>query len=73
MSGVMLVAAARVGPITAAVAVLVFVVALAIGVWAIRRQTRQFPEGFDRTGWSPERSRASWFLAKFTWLSGSRG
>jgi hypothetical protein len=42
-------------------------------VWAVRHVNKQFPKGFDRTGWSPERGDAGWFRTKFTWLSGGRG
>jgi hypothetical protein len=51
-----------------------FASVLAIGLWAVRQQSRQFPKGFDRTGWTPDRDgHASWFATKFTWLSGGRG
>ena len=54
--------------------VLVLVVAVfAIPVWALRRQNRMFPKGFDRTGWNPDPDKAGWFITKFTWLSGGRG
>jgi hypothetical protein len=43
-----------------------------VGVRAVRRQSRMFPKGVDRTGWNPAPGHASWFLTKFTWLSGGR-
>jgi hypothetical protein len=52
---------------------MVLAAVVAIGGWAIRHQNRTFPEGFDRTGWSPQGERAGWFRTKFTWLSGGRG
>ena len=68
-----LLAASTVGLVTSIAGLLLIVGVIALGVWAIRRQSRQFPEGFDRTGWNPERGRAGWLLTKFTWLSGGRG
>jgi len=62
-----------VGLLTLIAGLLLFVGVIALGIWAIRRQNRMFPKGFDRTGWNPERGRASWLLTKFTWLSGGRG
>jgi hypothetical protein len=50
-----------------------FFAVLGVLLWAIRRQDRMFPKGFDRTGWNPDPDRAGWFLTKFTWLSGGRG
>ena len=72
MSGVTL-AAATVGLGIALLALAVFVLAVALGLWAVVRQSRMFPKGFDRTGWNPEPGHAGWFLTKFTWLSGGRG
>jgi hypothetical protein len=48
-----------------------FFAVLAVLLWAIRRQHRTFPKGFDRTGWN--RDRTGWFLTKLTWLLGGRG
>ncbi len=50
-----------------------FFAVLGVLLWAIRRQDRMFPKGFDRTGWNPDSDRAGWFMTKFTWLSGGRG
>ena len=50
-----------------------FFAVVALLLWAIRRQNRMFPKGFDRTGWNPDPDRAGWFLTKFTSLSGGRG
>jgi len=63
---------ASTGWVTAIVALVLFLGVLALPLWAIRRQNKLFPKGFDRTGWSPERGRAGWFMTKFTWLSGGR-
>ena len=65
--------AATVGIGTALVVLASFVLVIVGGLLAIRRQNRMFPKGFDRTGWTPERVRASWFAPKFTWLGGGRG
>jgi hypothetical protein len=62
-----------VGWITTVVGLTLFVGVLGVGVWAVRLQNRQFPKGFDRTGWNPNSARAGWFMTKFTWLSGGRG
>ena len=62
-----------VGWVTAVVAFSLFMGVLGVGVWAIRRQSRMFPKGFDRTGWNPDSERAGWFQTKFTWLSGGGG
>jgi hypothetical protein len=35
-------------------------------------QGRQFPKGFDRTGWEPRRGVAGWLATKFAWLAGGR-
>ena len=56
--------------VVAAIVVAVLVAAL---VWVMRFQRRQFPKGWDRTGWEPGRGDAGWFATKFTWLSGGRG
>jgi hypothetical protein len=53
--------------------VMFFLVLVAAGLWAVWRQARQFPKGFDRTGWEPRRGASSWLATKFTWLSGARG
>lgn len=55
------------------IGILVFLVVAGAGVWALRYQSRQFPKGWDRTGWTPGRDAAGWFVKKFTWLSGGRG
>ena len=55
----------------AIVGVLVIAATLAIGVWALRHQRRQFPKG-AQTGWEP-RGDPGWLVTKFTWLSGGRG
>jgi hypothetical protein len=62
-----------VGWVTALVVLALLAALLMVGSWAVRRQDRQFPNGFDRTGWNPDRDRAGWFRTKFTWLSGGRG
>jgi hypothetical protein len=62
-----------VDPVTVVVGALLFVGVLGAGLWAVRRQSRQFPKGFDRTGWKPEKGHANWLATKFTWLSGGRG
>jgi hypothetical protein len=49
-----------------------FLAVIGLLLWAIRRQDRMFPKGFDRTGWNPDSDRVGWFLTKFTWLSGGR-
>ena len=66
-------AASSVGLVTTIVALALLLGVIALPIWAIRRQDRMFPKGFDRTGWNPERGRVGWFLTKFTWLSGGRG
>jgi hypothetical protein len=62
-----------VGPVTMVIGLLLFAGVIAVGLWAVRLQNKQFPKGFDRTGWNPERGHAGWLLTKFTWLSGGRG
>jgi hypothetical protein len=69
----LLVAASAVGIVTAAIGFALFVGVLALGIWAVRQQSKQFPKGFDRTGWNPDGERAGWFQTKFTWLSGGGG
>ena len=65
--------ASSVGLLTSIAGLLLFVVVVALGIWAIRQQNRAFPKGFDRTGWNPDSDSAGWFRTKFTWLSGGRG
>jgi hypothetical protein len=58
--------------VTALVSFALLLGVVAIPIWALRRHDRMFPKGFDRSGWNPDRDRAGWFMAKFTWLSGGR-
>jgi hypothetical protein len=62
-----------VGAVLAIAMLLLFVSVIALGVVAIRHQSRMFPKRFDRTGWNPEPGHASWLLTKVTWLGGGRG
>jgi hypothetical protein len=73
MTSLGMLAASTVGLLSSIAGLLLLVGVISLGVLAIRRQNRQFPEGFDRTGWNPERGHASWLRTKFTWLSGGRG
>jgi hypothetical protein len=50
-----------------------FILVVAVGLWAVRLQSRQFPSGFDRTGWEPRRGVTGWLATKFAWLGGGRG
>jgi hypothetical protein len=49
------------------------VFAVALLVWAYRRQSRRFPKGFDRTGWNPEPGEARSYETKTTSYSGGQG
>jgi hypothetical protein len=62
-----------VDPVLVVVVLIALALAIGVGVWAMRFQNRQFPKGWDRTGWRPGRGAASWMATKFTWLSGGRG
>jgi hypothetical protein len=42
-------------------------------IWALRRHSRMFPKGWDRTGWKPERDRARRFETMWTYFSGRGG
>ncbi|HEY7380538.1 MAG TPA: hypothetical protein VH572_04965 [Gaiella sp.] len=53
-------------------AAIFFLVVVGVGLWAVRVQGRQFPKGFDRTGWEPRRGVAGWLATKFAWLAGGR-
>jgi hypothetical protein len=64
---------ATVDVLTTIIVPVLLVAVFAIPVWALRRQNRMFPKGFDRTGWNPDPDKAGWFMTKFTWLSGGRG
>jgi hypothetical protein len=57
----------------AIVAIGVLVLAFAVPVWALRRHSRMFPKGWDRTGWEPEPGKARRFETMFTYFSGGRG
>jgi hypothetical protein len=61
-----------VDPIVGAAGVLFFAAVIAVGVWAGRVHRRQFPRGWDRTGWEPRRGAGGRFRTMFTWLSGGR-
>jgi hypothetical protein len=64
---------ASVGWVTTIVALVVFVLASALPIWALRRHNRMFPKGWDRTGWEPEPGKARHFETMFTYFSGGRG
>jgi hypothetical protein len=53
--------------------VLVGVGPILLGVYAWRKHDRQFPKGFDRTGWKPREGRARRFATMWAWLAGGRG
>jgi uncharacterized membrane protein YhaH (DUF805 family) len=46
---------------------------IALGVYARRKHDRQFPSGFDRTGWEPREGHAGRFATMWAWLAGGRG
>jgi hypothetical protein len=54
-------------------ALVVFVLAFALPIWALGRHNRMFPEGWDRTGWESEPGKARRFERMFTYFSGGRG
>jgi hypothetical protein len=54
-------------------ALVVFVLAFALPIWALGRHNRMFPKGWDRTGWEPEPGKARHFETMFTYFSGGRG
>jgi hypothetical protein len=54
-------------------ALVVFVLAFALPIWALGRHNRMFPTGWDRTGWEPEPGKARRFETMFTYFSGGRG
>jgi hypothetical protein len=68
-----LLGAATVGVEMVFLAAIVFIVVIGVGLWVLRFQSRQFPKGWDRTGWEPRRDAMGWLATKFTWLSGGRG
>ena len=55
------------------VIVLVGIGPIAVGVYAWRTHDRQFPKGFDRTGWEPQEGHSGRFATMWAWLAGGRG
>jgi hypothetical protein len=55
------------------VGLVLIVAVLAIPIWALRRHSRMFPKGWDRTGWKPEPGKARRFETMWTYFSGGRG
>jgi hypothetical protein len=54
-------------------AIVILAGGIALPLWGIRRHSRMFPKGFDRTGWNPDdedKARAGSVLMRITSLSG---
>ena len=69
----MVVAASTVGIAGVVFVATVVIVVLGSVLFALRSHDRMFPQGWDRTGWTPEPGKARRFETMFTWLSGGRG